>query len=74
MDILQFIASDELDPILFENSYYVAAESSAAKPYVLFMAACPTPNRTPSLKIAMHNREHIVLIRPSNGDLILHTL
>ena len=27
-----------------------------------------------SAKIAMHNREHIVLIRPSEGGLILHTL
>jgi non-homologous end joining protein Ku len=25
-------------------------------------------------KVAMHNREHVVLIRPAEGGLILHTL
>jgi DNA end-binding protein Ku len=25
-------------------------------------------------KVAMHNREHIVIIRPSEGGLILHTM
>src|SRR3984893_1103891 len=39
MDILQFVSSDEVDPIFFQSSYYVAAENSTAKPYVLFMAA-----------------------------------
>src|SRR5229473_6363272 len=34
MDILQFVASDAVDPILFESSYYVAAEDKTAKPYV----------------------------------------
>lgn len=74
MDILQFVASDEIDPVYFESSYYVAAESSTAKPYVLFMAALSDTKQDAIAKIAMHNREHIVLIRPSNGGLILHTL
>jgi DNA end-binding protein Ku len=74
MDILQFVASDEVDPIYFERSYYIAAESNTAKPYVLFMAALSDTKQDAIAKIAMHNREHIVLIRPSGGGLILHTL
>ena len=74
MDILQFVGSDEVDPIFFESSYYVAAEDKTAKPYVLFMAALSETKRDAIAKIAMHNREHIVLIRPSGGGLILHTL
>jgi DNA end-binding protein Ku len=74
MDILQFVAGDEVDPVLFESSYYIAAESNAAKPYVLFMAALADTKQDAIAKIAMHSREHIVLIRPSGGGLILHTL
>jgi len=74
MDILQFVSSDEVDPIFFQSSYYVAAENSTAKPYVLFMAALTATKQDAIAKIAMHNREHIVLIRPSAGGLILHTL
>src|SRR5260370_27338651 len=61
MDILQLVGSDEVDPIFFESSYYVAAEDKTAKPYVLFMAALSETRRDAIAKIAMHNREHIVL-------------
>ncbi len=75
MDILQFVDSDEVDPIYFEASYYVAPEDKTAKPYVLFLAALKAAKQDAIAKIAMHNREHIVLIRPSReGGLVLHTL
>ncbi len=74
MDILQFVGSDEVDPIFFEKSYYVAAEDRTAKPYVLFLTALSETKRDAIAKIAMHNREHIVLIRASGDGLVLHTL
>jgi DNA end-binding protein Ku len=74
MDILQFVGRDDVDPIFFETSYYVAAEDKTAKPYVLFLAALTETRQDAIAKIAMHNREHIVLIRPSKGGLLLHTL
>jgi len=74
MEVLQFGASDQVDPLFFESSYYVATEGSGAKPYALFMAALAQTKQDAIAKVAMHNREHIVLIRPSGGGLILHTL
>jgi DNA end-binding protein Ku len=32
MEVLQFVASDEIDPLLFESSYYVAPEEKVSKP------------------------------------------
>jgi DNA end-binding protein Ku len=74
MDILSSSAAREVDPIFFESSYDVAAEDSTAKAYVLFMAARSDTKRNAIAKIAMHDREHIVLMRPSGGGLVLHTL
>jgi DNA end-binding protein Ku len=74
MDVLQFVGNDEVDPIYFESSYYVAAEDKTAKPYVLFMAALTDTKQNAIAKVAMHNREHVVLIRPSDVRLVLHTL
>jgi DNA end-binding protein Ku len=74
MDILQFVANKEVDPIYFEKSYYVAPETKTAKPYVLFMAALEDTKQDAIAKLTMHNREHIVLIRPSEHGLMLHTL
>jgi Ku protein len=74
MDVLQFVGRDDVDPIYFESSYYVAAEDKTAKPYVLFMAALTDTKQNAIAKVAMHNREHVVLLRPSDGGLVLHTL
>jgi DNA end-binding protein Ku len=74
MEVLQFVGNDEVDPIYFESSYYVAADDKTAKPYALFTAALTETKQDAIAKIAMHNREHIALIRPAAGGLILHTL
>lgn len=74
MEILQFVASNEVDPIYFESSYYVAPEEKTAKPYALFLAALEITKQHAIAKVAMHNREHVVLIRPAESGLLLHTL
>jgi len=74
MDILQFVESSEVDPIYFETSYYIAPEEANAKPYGLFAHALQETKRDAIAKLAMHNREHIVLIRPAENGLLLHTL
>jgi len=74
MEILQFVRADEVDPIYFESSYYVAPEEKISKPYALFQAALADSKHHAIAKIAMHNREHVVLIRPDEGRLVLHTM
>jgi DNA end-binding protein Ku len=74
MDIVQFVRSDEVDPIYFESSYYVGPDENAAKPYQLFLQALVLTKYHAIAKLAMHGREHIVLIRPAEGAMVLHTL
>jgi DNA end-binding protein Ku len=74
MDILQFVSTEDVDPIYFQSSYYVAAEESSGKAYSLFLAALTETKQDAIAKVTMHNREHVVLIRPSSGALVLHTL
>src|SRR5712671_8086205 len=65
MDILQFVKNDAVDPIYFESSYYVAPDEKASKPYALFLAALTQTKYDAIAQIAMHNREHVVIIRPA---------
>lgn len=74
MEILQFVHDGEVDPIYFESSYYVAPEEAAAKPYQLFAQALERTKYQAVGKLSMHGREHIVLIRPRDGSMVLHTL
>src|ERR1051325_4574985 len=39
MDVLQFVRNNEIDPIYFEDSYYIAPDEKAEKPFTLFIAA-----------------------------------
>jgi DNA end-binding protein Ku len=76
MDVLQFVAKDDVDPLLFESSYYVAPDEKVSKPYALFMAALKETKHYAIAKVAMHNREHTVLYaasgwRPSFAHALL---
>src|ERR1700676_389584 len=39
MEILQFVREADVDPIYFEQSYYVAPGDDVTKPYILFLKA-----------------------------------
>ena len=74
MEILQFVKADEVDPLYLEKSYYVAPEAAAAKPYALLQKAMVDSSFYALAKMAMHGREHIVIIRPGEDGLVLHTM
>src|SRR5258708_30603364 len=74
MDVVQFVRSDEVDPIFFEHSYYVAPGDEVSKPYVLFSKALKETRHSAIAKVSMHGREHVVLIRSAEGGMVLHTL
>lgn len=74
MEILQFVRMDEIDPIFFEKSYYVAPEGTVSKPYSLLLAAMKETKYDAVAKVSMHGREHIVILRPAERGIVLHTM
>jgi len=74
MEILEFVKADEVDPIYLESSYYMAPDEGGEKPYALLFQALRESKYYGIAKIAMHNREHIVILRPGNKGVLLHTM
>lgn len=74
MEILEFVKSDQVDPVYFESSYYIAPDDAGEKPYALLFEALKRSGYVGIAKIAMHNREHIVILRPAQRGLLLHTM
>lgn len=74
MEILEFVKSDEVDPLYFESSYYMAPDDAGEKPYALLFDALKRTGYVGLAKIAMHNREHIVILRPGPRGILLHTM
>ncbi len=74
MEILEFVRMDDVDPIFLEKSYYVAPEEAVSRPYVLLLEAMRQTRYDALAKVAMHGREHIVILRPTDTGIVLHTM
>ena len=74
MEILEFVKSDEVDPIYFESSYYMVPEEAGRRPYALLAKALEESEYYGIAKLTMHNREYTVFLRPHEGGLMLHTM
>jgi DNA end-binding protein Ku len=74
MEILEFVKEEEIDPVYFESSYYLAPDEAGKKPYALLSRAMEESGYLAVAKLAMHNREYTVLLRPHEDGLMLHTM
>jgi len=74
MEILEFVKIGDVDPIYFDSSYYVGPEDAGAKAYQLLMQAMQESGYAAIAKLTMHQREHIVVIRPGSRGMMLHTM
>src|SRR6266852_4516762 len=64
MEIQEFVKTKDIDPVYLESSYYMAPEGGGEKAYALLFEALRKSGYSGIAKIAMHNREHIVILRP----------
>src|SRR5436309_2809842 len=57
-----------------EGSYYMAPDEGGEKPYALLFETMKQTKYYGIAKVAMHNREHVVILRPGDKGMILHTM
>jgi len=74
MELLEFVKAEQVDPIYLESSYYMAPDEGGEKPYALLFEALRETKYFGIAKVAMHNREHIVILRPNGKGVVLHTM
>jgi len=74
MEVLEFVRADDVDPIYFESSYYLAPDEAGRKPYALLSRAMEQSGYMGIAKLTMHNREYTVFLRPHRHGILLHTM
>jgi len=74
MEILEFVKLQEMDPLYFDSSYYLSPEDAGVKAYQLLMKAMEESGYGAIAKLTMHQREHIVIVRPGTRGMTLHTM
>ncbi len=74
MEIVQFVKLPEVDPLYFQTSYFTVAEDPGRRAYSLIRKGMQDLKVGAIAKITLHQREQIVMIRPFEKGLVLHTL
>jgi DNA end-binding protein Ku len=74
IDVMEFVPSDEVDPLLLDRSYFLEPDSKAAKPYALLREALRTTDRMALVKVAIRSRETLALLRVRDKVIVLQTM
>lgn len=74
LELSAFVPASQLDPILFESSYYLTPGEGGEKPYSLVLQAMRESSLVGVARIVRNGREHVCVIRPFGGGMVLHTL
>ncbi len=74
VDISDFVKLEEVDPIYYDKSYYLAPEETGAKAFVLLRQALEQTGRAAVAKAAIRDKESLCLLRPYEDVLAMDTL
>jgi len=74
IDIAEFVPLSEVDPIYFEKTYYLGPDKGGEKAYRLLADAMAKTDRVALAKFVMRGKESLVLVRPAQNGLMLHTM
>jgi DNA end-binding protein Ku len=74
IDIQEFVPLAKVDPLYFEDAHYLGPDKGAEKAYHLLVEAMKDTGQAALAQFTSHGKEHIVLIRPRDGMLVMHAL
>jgi DNA end-binding protein Ku len=74
IDVIEFVPADQIDPLLFDKSYYLEPEAKAAKPYALLREALVQTDRMAVVRVALRQRETLALLRVREKAIVLQTM
>ena len=75
IEVNEFVALDEIDPIYYERTYWLVPDGEgAAKAYQLLLAAMEERGRVAIGSVVMRNKQYLGAIRPLDGALAMSTM
>jgi DNA end-binding protein Ku len=74
IEVVEFVPSDQVDPIMFDRSYYLEPDSSSPKAYVLLRRTLEATDRTAIVQFALRQKTRLGALRSRDGVLLIQTL
>jgi DNA end-binding protein Ku len=74
ISVEKFVPSEQIDPMLFEKSYYLEPEKAGAKPYALLRQALEEADRMALVTVSLRNRMSLAVLRVRDDVIVLQTM
>ena len=74
IDVVEFVPTDQVDPIMFEKSYYLEPDSASVKAYALLRRTLEETDRTAIVKFALRQKTRLGALRVRGDVLMLQSL
>jgi DNA end-binding protein Ku len=74
IEIQDFVDLDDIDPIYFEQPYFLGPDKGAARAYALLVQAMKESRKVAVARFVLRNKEHLAAIRPMDDVLTLTTM
>ena len=74
IEIQDFVDLDDIDPIYFEQPYYLGPDKGAERAYALLVQAMKEARKVAVARFVLRNKEHLAAIRPMEDVLTLTTM
>ena len=74
IEVLRFVRTEEVDPILYNRTYFLEPDDIAVLPYTLLRDALRDSRRVAIAKVALRQVERLAAIRVRDDMLLLHTM
>ncbi|MGX5694786.1 non-homologous end joining protein Ku [Agromyces soli] len=74
IEVVEFVPSEQIDPLMFDKSYYLEPDSASSKAYVLLRETLESTDRTAIVRMALRQKTRLAALRVHDDVLVVQTL
>jgi DNA end-binding protein Ku len=74
IDVHHFVPLDQIDPVYFQKSYYIAPEATGVKAYKLLMEALEKSGKVGIATVAIRDKQHLATLRAADGVFVMELM
>ena len=74
IEVIEFVPAEDVDPILFDRSYYLEPDPGAVRPYILLREAIKRTDKTAIAHVALRTKTRLAALRVYKDVIVLQTM
>ena len=74
IEVVEFVPSGQIDPIMLDRSYFLEPDSASSKAYVLLRETLESTDRTAIVRMSLRQKSRLAALRVRGDVLVVQTL